>query len=384
MTSPPPLVARSALGLALGVVLGALCWSSSALAQETEAGSEARRCFSLIERNPCQAERVCLAAAARFAGDEELAMVTAVAQQSCATRRTDLRRWKGQNQRVAELAKLGGAPSPGFGAPAPTPPGVPGAAPAAMPMSGNPRTDAQTAAQWEGRWAAGVRWSGPEPAFFGHYFLIVSGDEYIATGAIVKGSNWDNSDIPGFQTVYGHAQTDGEWYAIATDLVYLGPTITDAHRNMADTVHTSSGENTRGMRVFSDSPRRPAGAVTPPAAPKVPVPADAQALINKAGDWARGMNWAGPKPPIFSEYFLVVSGDEYIATGAIVKGSIWDNSSAPGFQTVYGYSDDDGEWYVDVSDTVHLGRTVTPRHHQIADILQRNSGEDVRGMNHFK
>lgn len=77
------------------------------------------------------------------------------------------------------------------------------------------------AGKWVGEF--GIETSGNEPPQFRHYFIVMSGSEWLARGSIVTGNKWDRSSIPGWRVVHGWGKADGEWYEHVDHVSYLGP-----------------------------------------------------------------------------------------------------------------------------------------------------------------
>ncbi len=228
-----------------------------------------------------------------------------------------------------------------------------------------------------GAWWRGLNRSVDQaaPKEFNHYFIIVSQDsEYITKGAIVKGYDWDNSAIPQWNTVYGYAKGDGDWFKEINDAVYLGPTWRPEFEALSKAMHARGGDS-HGNPLHNDM--APKKSVAPTAASTAISDAALSRLENAGGTWWSnlGRTVEMPAPSQFGHYFIVISQDsEYISKGAIVKGYDWDNSAIPQWEVVYGYTKGDGEWFKEIADTAYLGSSWKPEYKALSDAMFSRGG----------
>ena len=77
----------------------------------------------------------------------------------------------------------------------------------------------------KGRWVSQFNVGSKEPSEFGHLFIVVEGNDYLAPGAVVTGSVWDGSASPKWRVVHGHLVNNRQdaWHRVSSALTYLGP-----------------------------------------------------------------------------------------------------------------------------------------------------------------
>lgn len=98
---------------------------------------------------------------------------------------------------------------------------------------------------------------------------------------------------------------------------------------------------------------------------------------SEKGAWAKQVDFTGAEPALFSHYFVIVDGSDWIARGAIVTGARWDQSESPLFRVVRGYlaPASDKSWHVAVSRLAYLGPRWRPEYAELSDVLFSKGGK---------
>lgn len=89
----------------------------------------------------------------------------------------------------------------------------------------------------------GVSYEDKDPSEFSHYFACINGDDYFAKGAIVRGAEWDNSDLPKWEIVHGYTKGHGAWYTECYRMAYLGSEWDDGYIELSEALHAEGGED---------------------------------------------------------------------------------------------------------------------------------------------
>lgn len=98
----------------------------------------------------------------------------------------------------------------------------------------------------KGEWVRDTGLKGPEPQAFFHHFVVVGAGANIDAGSIVRGVEWDGTDIPFFDVVYGRADDDGDCKSRVgrlSEMTYLGAELAPDHYRAADAIFERNGVN---------------------------------------------------------------------------------------------------------------------------------------------
>lgn len=105
-----------------------------------------------------------------------------------------------------------------------------------------------------------------------------------------------------------------------------------------------------------------------------------QQVIARRGQWAseHKINFTSNEPNIFKHFYIVVASAGHVDSGAIVTGDNWDQSTYPGWKTVYGHCREctGRGGYIHASLLTYLGPSWRPEFEELSNEVRKILGGD--------
>ncbi len=187
----------------------------------------------------------------------------------------------------------------------------------------------------------------------------------VAIGTLLRQTGEDDGDLALFEIIGGRATAaEPRHVRLSRDAVLeVAGGDYAAARQLSEQALKLGIESSKDVQTDIPYPEE-----LPPlaSAPIVELEEELEDLRAQQGQWQPDVK--GPAPPEFSHFFMVMEDSPVggFSAGAILQGSLWDNSTWPLFKEIFPGS---GTAYEDIGILAYLGPTYDPRWERIGTLL---------------